>query len=256
MGTQRVAIVTGGMAGIGLATVNALMDAGHKVAVGARRADDTEAIAAFRASAGDDVMLHHLDVRSTGSVAAFCEAVEADLGPVDILVNNAGISTYQFVAEHDHADWERVIDVNLNGPFRMTRACLGGMKERGWGRVINVASTAARTAVATSAAYSASKSGLLGLTRAVAIEGAPHGVSCVAVSPTWIETDMLSGTAAKMAADAGTTVEEEIANIANANPQKRLVQPQEVAALIAFLAGETSPALTMEDIQVNAAAHW
>src|SRR6056297_3189541 len=122
----------------------------------------------------------------------------------------------------------------------MMRACLPGMKARGWGRIVNLASTAATTAVPDHPAYCASKSGVLGLSRAAALEGAPHGVTCVTVSPTWVETDMLH--------QSGHSYEEEIAALAQANPQNRLVQPQEIAALVAFLCSDAAPALTMEDI--------
>ena len=186
----------------------------------------------------------------------FVGEVEAQLGPISILVNNAGVSVHHLIEDHDEAAWLGVIDTNLNGPFRMIRAVIGGMKKRGHGRIVNIASTAAQTATETHAAYCASKSGLLGLSRAVAVEGAPHGVTSVTVSPTWVETDMLRESAATMAAAAGRTVTEEIAKLAQANPQGRLVQPEEVAALVAFLCSDAAPALTMEDIQVNAGAHW
>ncbi|MGI9406471.1 MAG: SDR family NAD(P)-dependent oxidoreductase [Hyphomicrobiaceae bacterium] len=255
-GTERVAIVTGGMAGIGLATVQALLSAGMKVAVGARRAGDAGMESAFRDAVRVDVFLAVLDVRSTESIASFTSAVETTLGPVDVLVNSAGVSAHQMVCGHNEDDWLSVIDINLSGPFRMTRACLPGMIARKWGRIVNVASTAARTAMPDSAAYSASKSGLLGLTRAVALEGAPHGVSCVAVSPTWVETDMLRASAAEAAAASGRTVAEEIDEFRNSIPQNRLVQPDEVGALIAFLCGENAGGITMEDIQINAGALW
>ena len=197
-----------------------------------------------------------LDLRDVASVTAFVADVEARLGPIAILVNNAGIGIHHSVEDHDEAEWLGVIDTNLNGPFRVIRAVIGGMKARGHGRIVNIASTAAHMATETHAAYCASKSGLLGLSRAVALEGAPHGVTSVTVSPTWVETDMLRESSATMAVAAGRTIEEEIAELARANPQGRLVQPEEIAALVAFLCSDTAPALTMEDIQVNAGAFW
>jgi NAD(P)-dependent dehydrogenase (short-subunit alcohol dehydrogenase family) len=253
---QRVAIVTGGMTGIGLATVKALHAAGMRVAVGARRADDPAMVDAFRNATGNDVFLHQLDVQSPASVTAFTNAVERELGPADILVNAAGVYSQEMVTGHDEGDWLQAIDINLSGPFRMIRACLPSMKSTGWGRIVNIASTAAHAALPGFAAYCASKAGLLGLTRAVALEGAPHGVSCVSVSPTWVETDMLHATAAKDAAKSGRTVREEIDDLHHSNPQNRLVQPDEVAALIVYLCGEAAGAITMEDIQINAGAHW
>lgn len=254
--TKRNAVVTGGMAGIGLATVQTLLSEGVRVAVGARRADNVDHVQEFRDIVGSEVFLAKLDVRSENSVASFTKAAEQELGPIDILVNAAGISRHQTVCGHDETDWNVVIDTNLSGPFRMIRACLPSMIARRWGRIINVASTAARVAMPDSPAYCASKSGLVGLTKAVALEGAPHGVTCVAVSPTWVETDMLRESAAIAAGRSGRTVEDEIAELHAANPQNRLVQPDEVAALIAFLCGESAGALTMEDVQINAGAHW
>jgi NAD(P)-dependent dehydrogenase (short-subunit alcohol dehydrogenase family) len=242
----RVAIVTGGAAGIGLACAEALAEAGARVAVGTRRG----------APGPQGTMAAALDVRDAASVGAFFAAVEAALGPTEILVNAAGVSLAQHVDGHDEAAWRDVMATNLDGPFRMIRAALPGMKARGRGVIVNIASTAARAAEPDYAAYCASKAGLVGLTRAVALEGAPHGVRCVAVSPTWVETDMLRASAAELAEISRRTVEEEVEAIAARSPQKRLVQPAEVGALVAFLAGDAARGLTMEDIQINAGAIW
>lgn len=252
----RIAVVTGGLAGIGLAVAQTLSQQGVRVVIGARRGDDPELQAQVRHDVGDDTLILPLDVRDALSVAAFCKAVQDRVGRINILVNSAGISVHQTVCGHTLEDWQDVIDTNLTGPFLMTRAVLPDMIAAGWGRIVNIASTAAKTAVADHAAYCASKSGLLGLTRAVALEGAAHGVTCVSVSPTWVETDMLRNSAAIMAADKGHTLTEELSELAQANPQNRLVQPNELAALVGFLCSDAAPALTMEDISVNAGAHW
>lgn len=254
--TARVAIITGGLAGIGLECARALAKAGHTVAIGARRGDDPALKDQVRDLIGTDTFIAPLDVRKRGSVAAFSMAVKNRFGPAQILVNAAGITRHQTVSGHDLDAWDDVIETNLTGPFLMIHALLPDMIDSGWGRIVNIASTAAKTAVADHAAYCASKSGLLGLSRAVALEGAPHGVTCTTVSPTWVETDMLRASAETMAREHGTTQAEEIAALARANPQNRLVQPSEVAALVAFLCSDAAPALTMEDIQVNAGAHW
>lgn len=253
---RKTAVVTGGLAGIGLAIAQALSHAGMRVAIGARRGDDPDAQAQMRKLMGDDTIVLALNVRDEASVAGFCEAVVGEAGQIDVLVNSAGVSVHQTVSGHSLSDWQDVIDTNLTGPFLMTRACLPAMIEAGWGRIVNIASTAARTAVADHAAYCASKAGLLGLTRAVALEGAAHGVTCTSVSPTWVETDMLRQSAEVMACSHGHSVADEMAELAQANPQNRLVQPQEIAALVAFLCSDAAPALTMEDISVNAGAHW
>lgn len=253
---RKTVIVTGGLVGIGRAAARALAKDGFRVAVGARRGDDPDLKAAARKQIGEGTIIRALDVRCESSVEVFCQRVREKTGRIDALVNAAGISVHQPVCAHRLQDWNDVIETNLTGPFLMTRACLPGMIAAGSGRIVNIASTAARTAEADHPAYCASKSGLLGLTRAVALEGAPYGVSCVSVSPTWVETDMLRQSAETMARASGRSVEAEIAELARSNPQNRLVQPQEIGALVAFLCSDAAPGLTMEDIQVNAGAHW
>jgi len=256
MNQNRTAIVTGGLQGIGLAIAADLAAQGIRVAVGARRGADAALAASARETIGDGCLVAALDVRSSESVESFVGSVRETFAAPDILVNAAGVTVHQTVDGHSDEDWESTIDTNLTGPFRMIRACLPGMKECGWGRIVNIASTAAHTAEATHAAYCASKTGLLGLTRAVALEGAPHGVTCVSVSPGWVETDMLRESAGILARKSGRSQAEEIAIMAASNPQNRLIQPEEISALVAFCCSEAAAGLTMEDIQVTAGALW
>lgn len=253
---QRVAVVTGGLQGIGLAIARALTDNGARVAVGSRRGAEPESIGAASQAVGSDGMVDTLDVSSSASVNEFVAKVKNQIGTPEILINAAGISVHQAVCGHPDKAWDDVIDINLSGPFRMIRACLPDMKQTGWGRIINIASTAARVAAPTHAAYCASKAGLVGLTRAVALEGGPHGVTCVAISPGWVETEMLRESARLMAQNSGRTRAEEIAAMGASNPQNRLIQPQEIAALAVFCCSEDAAGLTMEDVQVNAGALW
>ena len=252
----RVAIVTGGLQGIGLAIARELVQQGARVAVGSRRGDDAESSADARQVVGAQGIVEALDVASTKSVEHFVERVRSSLGSPDILINAAGVSVHQTVSGHSDEDWQQVMDINLTGPFRTIRACLPEMKSRGWGRIVNIASTAARVAADTHAAYCASKAGLVGMTRAVALEGAPHGVTCVAISPGWVETEMLRESAKIIANKSGRTQAEEIAIMAQSNPQNRLIQPEEIAAVAAFCCSDAASGLTMEDIQVNAGALW
>ena len=247
----RVAIVTGGTAGIGLEIARTLSARGAKVAIGGRRS-----VEEYESLAQEEFLIGRLNVCDSDSVEHFVDSVKAHYSEPGILVNAAGVSVHHEVCDHSDEDWNLVIETNLNGPFKMTRACLPNMLANGWGRIVNIASTAANTAVSTHAAYCASKAGLLGLTRAVALEGADRGVTCTSVSPTWVETEMLRSSAAIMAKEHGHSVDDEIAALAKANPQNRLVQPEEIAALVAFLCSDAAPALTMEDISVNAGAHW
>ncbi len=250
----RVAIITGGFAGIGKAIAIALAERGATIAVGARRQPET--IIAELEAVSDALFYQPLDVADADSVSAFVSALEAQHGPADILVNAAGVTIHEHVCGHDEQSWLDVIDINLSGPFRMIRACLPKMIERRWGRIINIGSTAATTATADHAAYCASKSGLLGLNRAVALEGAPHGVSSVVISPTWVQTEMMDNSMAIQASNAGTSVDEEYARVIAEQPQRRLVQPGELGALAAFLCHDEAQGITMEDIQLNAGALW
>jgi 3-hydroxybutyrate dehydrogenase len=251
----RIALVTGGFNGIGKAIAIALAERGATIAVGARREPQAEVIAELDAAA-ESLFYRRLDVASVDSIDEFIDELESAHGNADILVNSAGVTTHEYVCGHDEQSWLDVIDINLSGPFRMIRACLPKMVERRWGRIINIGSTAATTAVADHAAYCASKSGLLGLNRAVALEGAPHGVSSVVISPTWVQTEMFDSSMAIQARNAGRSVEEEIAALVAEQPQQRLVQPHELGTLAAFLCHDDALGITMEDIQVNAGALW
>jgi len=250
----RIAVVTGGFAGIGKAIAQALAARGAIIAIGARR--QPEAAIAELEAACPKLFHQALDVADVNSVAAFVAALEQRHGPADILVNSAGVTAHQHVCGHDEQAWNEVIDINLSGPFRMIRACLPKMIERRWGRIINIGSTAATTATDDHAAYCASKSGLLGLNRAVALEGAPHGVSSVVISPTWVQTEMMDQSMGIKARSAGISVEEAYAAVIAEQPQRRLVQPEELGALAAFLCRDEALGITMEDIQVNAGALW
>lgn len=250
----RVAIITGGFSGIGKAIALALADRGATIAIGARR-QPAAVIEEFRL-VSDRCFFQQLDVASVDSINEFIRALADKHGHADILVNSAGVTAHELVCGHDEKSWLDVIDINLSGPFRMIRACLPEMKARNWGRIINIGSTAATTATADHAAYCASKSGLLGLNRAVALEGAAHGISSIVISPTWVQTEMFNSSMEIQARNAGCSVEEEIAKLVVQQPQQRLVQPQELGALAAFLCRDEALGITMEDIQLNAGALW
>ncbi len=257
---KKVAVVSGGTRGIGLAIATALLSEGAQVFAGSRSVVSGEQPAHANSSLSEAVAQRltclPLDVSCAASVERFILTVSERAGPPAILVNSAGISHHQDVIGHDDAAWQQVLDVNLTGTYLMTKACMPLMKQRGWGRIINIASTAAHTAHPGYAAYCASKAGVLGLTRTVALEGAPYGVNCVSVSPTWVATDMLQATAAETAANEGIDKSTVLDKIAQANPQGRIVEPDEIAALVALLCSDSISGLTMEDIQINAGAHW
>lgn len=253
----RVAVITGGLSGIGLAIARVLARHGADIAIGSRRAPDPPQIDALTQT-GTRLHTAPLDLRDAAGVTAFADGVRAALGPPDILVNAAGITVEQGVVGHSDAQWADVLDTNLTGAFRMTRAVLPDMMARGWGRIINIGSTAATVGWADNPAYCASKAGLLGLTRCVALEGAAHGVGCTMISPTWVETDMLHTNTAEIAAreGAGRASADIVTEIVANHPQKRMIQPDEVAAVALFLCRNEAFGLSMDNIKVTGGALW
>jgi NAD(P)-dependent dehydrogenase (short-subunit alcohol dehydrogenase family) len=241
---------------MGLAIARRLSRDGAKVFVGTRSAGDA---AHVKAKLGPDVGVISaavLDVRSPDSVEGFVADVVAAQGGVDILVNAAGVYDEAAMIGHPEDIWQDQIDINLSGSFRMIRAVMPHMVAGGWGRIINIASMAAHTGMANNAAYCASKAGLLGLGRCVSLEGAAHGVTCVSISPTWVETEMLRKFIDADIAATGRSLEEVRADYAKSNPQNQLVQPEEVAELAAYLVSDAARALTMSDFEINAGSPW
>ena len=264
----RTAMVTGGASGMGLAIATALASAGARVAIGSllaggKRADGElsylpgqEQMDHALSQLGPDALGMNLDVTKDESVDEFHGAAVERLGPVDILVNAAGITAEQTIVGHDDGLWNKVIEVNLTGTYRAIKRVLPAMIERKWGRIINIASTAASVGAATSGAYCASKAGVVGLTRAVALEGAPHGVTCNAISPTWVDTSFGRAWMTDIAEHEQRTGDDYVAEVEKTNPQGRLISPTEIGALALFLCSDGAKGITMEDLRVSAGSLW
>jgi NAD(P)-dependent dehydrogenase (short-subunit alcohol dehydrogenase family) len=188
----RVALVTGGGRGLGRAVAHALAEQGAAVAVGARSTDEVDAVAGELRDAGRNAMSVPLDVAGTASVENAVRRVTDELGPVDVLVNNAGVVwPLGKLDKTDPADWERSLDINLNGAVRCIRAVLPGMLERGWGRIVNMSSGAATaTGMPAASAYSVGKAGLDMLTANLAVEFDGTGVCITGVRPGVVDTSM------------------------------------------------------------------
>jgi NAD(P)-dependent dehydrogenase (short-subunit alcohol dehydrogenase family) len=245
----RVALVTGGGRGIGRAVALALARAGVDVAVAARTVPEIEAVASEIAALGRRTHFFPLDVSDRASLARAPAIVAERLGPVDILVNNAGITASAPVGRTDDETWDAVLAVDLTAPFLLTRACLPSMYEHRWGRILNVASVAGRIGLRYGSAYTAAKHGLVGLTRAVAVEAARKGVTVNAICPSWTETQMLDDAVEAIAAHTGRSAAEARAAILAANPVGRAALPDEVADVAIWLAG--SPIVTGQAIEVD-----
>jgi NAD(P)-dependent dehydrogenase (short-subunit alcohol dehydrogenase family) len=180
------------------------------------------------------------------------------LGGIDVLINAAGSSARKFMVDHPDELWQRMLEVNLTGPYRTIKLCLPDMMRRGWGRIVNFASTAANLGYPMHSAYCAAKSGLLGLTRCVALEGAPHGVTCNAINPGFVDTDS-NYSASRMEieiAGLDLSVDDYRAQVAAGLPQKRYLTPEEVAALAAFLCRPEALGIEGQDITIAMGSQW
>jgi NAD(P)-dependent dehydrogenase (short-subunit alcohol dehydrogenase family) len=224
-----VALVTGGGRGIGRAIGLALARAGFPVALAARTRPEVDHVAAEARALGARAMALVLDVGEASAIAPAVEAVTSHLGPVDVLVNNAGVAESAPLARTDLAFWDRHLRINATGPYLLTRAVLGGMLERRWGRVINVASLAGLVGAPYITAYTASKHALVGFTRALATEVSGKGVTVNALCPGFTATDIVWNGARNIAEKTGKSFEEAVRAMAEMNPGRRLLEPEEVA---------------------------
>lgn len=247
----RVALITGAGQGIGRAIARAFAAEGATVVLAARTVAALEGLAAEIGAAGGRAHISPCDVTVQAQVEAMAAAARELAGPVDILVNNAGIAATQKFLGHPDELWQRIIDVNLTGTFRVTRAIAPQMVERRWGRVINIASVAGRIGAPYMSAYTASKHGVVGLTRSLALELNRHGVTVNAICPGYVDTPMADAAAASIARTTGRSPAEAVATLAATSPQNRLITPEEVAAVAVMLAGEAARGITGQAINVD-----
>jgi acetoacetyl-CoA reductase len=235
--TQRIALVTGGTRGIGAAISIALKNAGYKVA--ANYAGNDEAAQAFTKETG--IAAFKWDVANAEACAKGVKEVEAALGgTVDVLVNNAGITRDGAMHKMDAAKWDAVVDTNLNSCFYMSRAVIDGMRDKKFGRIVNISSMNGQLGQFGQTNYSAAKAGIFGFTKALAREAASRGITVNAVSPGYIETDMLK-----------TIAEDIMKQIVSGIPVGRVGQPEEIARAVLFLAADEGGFITGETISIN-----
>jgi 2-hydroxycyclohexanecarboxyl-CoA dehydrogenase len=233
----RKALVTGAASGIGAAVAARLAAEGAEVWIADIDTDGAERVAG-------EVAGHAVELDVTDLAAA--EAAIQGAGALDILVNNAGTDEFGFFVYVSQEQWRRVLAINLEGVLNCTHAALPGMQERGYGRIVSIASEAGRVGSKGSAAYSAAKAGVIGFTKAIARESARYGVTANAIAPGPIETPLLMG-----AKEFGEIGEKVIETMKSATQMGRLGQPEEVAAAVAFLASDDATYVTGETLGVS-----
>jgi acetoacetyl-CoA reductase len=232
----RTVLVTGGVSGIGAATCRLFKAAGHRV-VASYAADDAHA-ATFGAESGIAVL--KWDVADFTACNAAISALEAEFGPVEILVNNAGITRDATLHKMTPEQWQAVINTDLTGVFNMSRNVIEGMRQRGFGRIINVSSVNAQSGQFDQANYAAAKAGVIGFTKALALENAAHGITVNAVAPGYTDTPMVNAVPAK-------AMQSVLAGV----PVGRLAQAEEIARAILFLADDNSGFITGATLSIN-----
>jgi 3-hydroxybutyrate dehydrogenase len=249
----KTALITGGGRGIGRAIAFAFAREGAQVAVVARTETEVARVAAeVKTECSTLAASFTCDVSDRKSVERMFAAVTERFGRgVDILVNNAGIAESAPLVKTDDEMWQRHLGVNLSGTFYCTRAALPAMLESGWGRVINIASIAGKTGAPYISAYSASKHGVLGLTRSLALEVATKGITVNSICPGYVETEMTAHAVENITARTGKSGEEARRIIERMSPQNRLVTPEEVAALALLLASDEGRGINGQAINVD-----
>ena len=242
----KVAMVTGGSGGLGRVHSLALAEAGCKLAVtGHSHLEKAEAVVKEIQDMGRQALAVKMNVADLDEVQAGVKRVENELGPVDILVNNAafGIVRAVTIAKMDRKDWDRDLSVNLTGAFNTIKCCMPGMVERGWGRIINISSISGTMGGAGQCSYAATKAGLIGLTKTVALEGARKGVTCNAIVLGVFD----GGSFYDVAPEFRERIIKRLA-------MRRMGDPQELSNVLLFLASEESSYLTGEAIEVSGGA--
>jgi acetoacetyl-CoA reductase len=237
---SKVAVVTGGTRGIGEAISIKLKDKGYIVA--ATYAGNDEAAEAFKSKTG--ISIYKFDVSDFDGCQQSIAQIESDLGPVSVLVNNAGITRDSTLHKMTQDKWQQVIDTNLGSCFNMCRAVIEGMRERKFGRIVNVGSVNGRAGQYGQVNYSAAKSGIHGFTKALAREGAGVNITVNAIAPGYVETDMVRA-----------VPEEVLQKIIRTIPVGRLGQPEDIARGILFLIEDEAGFITGSTLDINGGQH-
>lgn len=246
----QVIVVTGGSQGIGWGIVRTFLLEGAAVLcvdLVEPGEEELQSLGVLR----DRLFYDKVDVSDPKLVAEFFGRVEKDFGRLDVLVNNAGVMYKSPVEKMDFNEWDKVIRVNLTGPMLMTRAAIPLMKKRSRGRIMNIASTQAFLGTKAYGAYTASKAGLIGLTRVLAAELVENGITVNAICPSFARTPMINASLDALAKSSGISREEALAQFITQCPQRRLIEPEEIGHMLVFLASDMARGITGQVILVN-----
>ncbi len=254
MGDRRIAVVTGSTSGIGHGVARALAKVGHDIVLnGFGDAGEIEKLRAGMAEEFDvTVTFQGVDMSKPDDIAKMVAAIEAEHGAIDVLVNNAGIQFVSPIEDFPPEKWDQILAINLSASFHTIRHALPGMKKRGFGRIIQIASAHALVASPFKSAYVAAKHGIAGLAKTVALEGAEFGVTANAICPGYVLTPLVEKQIPEQAKARGISEEAVIKDVLlAAQPTKRFVTVEEVAALAVFLAGDLAGSITGAIIPVD-----
>ncbi|MBO0858015.1 MAG: SDR family oxidoreductase [Chloracidobacterium sp.] len=250
----KIALVTGGGRGIGKACAVALAEAGADVVVCSRSSGEIDAVAGRIRTAGRRALAMVCDVTDADQVGRMAEEAHSKFGAVEILVNNAGLGRSHRFIDHPDELWDRMLALNLTSAYRVTKAFVPRMIEARRGRVINIASVMSKIGGKYVAAYAAAKHGVLGLTRSLAVELAPYNITVNAVCPGYVDTPMTDDNITNIALKTGSTETEARKALEKISPQNRLIEAEEVAAVVVMLAGESARGISGQAINIDGGA--
>ncbi|MBL6696465.1 MAG: SDR family oxidoreductase [Luminiphilus sp.] len=245
---SRHVLVTGAGTGIGEAVSRQLHTDGYRVSLVGRR---PEPLAALSACLGENAYAITGDVTDRGSISSAFTSARERFGSIEILVNSAGMAPTAPFHRVDFADWQRTMDVNVNGVFHCSQIALEDMLGAGWGRIINIASVASLRGFPYVSGYCASKHAVLGMTRALALEVATQGVTVNAICPGYVDTDIVRAAISEIAAKTGRTEEDAMRHFTESNPQGRLVEASEVASAVSWLCSDGAASVTGQAVAID-----